>query len=406
MSALARNRHLLVLCALLVLGVGAWLVSNGLAAAPEKDEVHFLETTLAFFVGPLPPSVESLRSYPEVITPFAFVVWGQLHHLFGDGLFAGRLLNLFVALGLLGAIALPRTSEDPTVPLRAALGLALFPYFMALAVHLYTDIPGAALVVLGLHLHLRSRWVGAAVVFAIAIATRQYMVFVPAAVAAWECLRFLKGDARWVEIAGPLVACTTLLAWIAFWGGLAPERGLDRWIAPYPAPMLEPLAFILEYGLYSLVGIGVYFTLPEAILFRQIPPRAWLAQRSLLIVAAVMAAAFIADPPFLPPNHPGGPFGRAARWLLPGEVGGLLRMVVFYAMAMLGAMRFLPRTGLSFWLVALAVTMSMKSQIPWEKYLLPCLACLWYLRSRPGQPGGATPAWEMPTTIAAGGEEN
>ena len=83
-----------------------------------------------------------------------------------------------------------------------------------------------------------------------------------------------------------------------------------------------------------------------------------------------------------------------ARWLLPGPVGEPLRMVLFYALALLVLLRFLPRRDLGSWIVGLGCLMSMKSQIPWEKYFLPCLVPLWYLRSRPGSEGFLGEGWE------------
>ena len=62
--------------------------------------------------------------------------------------------------------------------------------------------------------------------FVCAIATRQYLVQIPAALAAAEALGWLRGEReRWKAVAVCGAACATLLGWVAFFGGLATRRG-------------------------------------------------------------------------------------------------------------------------------------------------------------------------------------
>jgi hypothetical protein len=354
---------------------------------PQKDEVHFWETTEGYFVAPFPPSAETLRSYPELITPLSYIIWGQLERATGQGLLAGRILNLALSLAIMGLLIRPR---DPTqlTGFLAGLGMIFFPYFLSLGVHLYTDMIGVFFTVFALHCHLRGRLVTAALLFVLAISTRQYLVQVPAALVAWEGLRMLRGERRWKQTAAPLAACASLLGWIVFWGGFAPEPGMEVWIPRYPSPMLEPTQFILKYGSRFLIGIGIYFVVPEALLFRDLPPRSLLRSRLLWTSAIALGVLFALDPPLLTDQHPGGVFGRAARLLLPGTAGEPARIALFYGLALATCLRFLRRMDLSFWLVLMAFVMAMKSQLPWEKYYLPTLLALWYLRSR-GTGGGS-----------------
>ena len=66
------------------------LLMDGFRFETRLDEIHFWKTTESHFVGPFPPSADSLRSYPEIITPLSYIIWGQLHRLTSDGIFAGR----------------------------------------------------------------------------------------------------------------------------------------------------------------------------------------------------------------------------------------------------------------------------------------------------------------------------
>ena len=48
-----------------------------LSFEPQKDEIHFWKTTEDYFLTSFPPSAETLRSYPELITPLSYIIWGS-----------------------------------------------------------------------------------------------------------------------------------------------------------------------------------------------------------------------------------------------------------------------------------------------------------------------------------------
>jgi hypothetical protein len=368
-----------------------WFVAGGATAPAVKDEIHFHESARSFANG-FPPTVHQLRNYPEIVTPLALVTWGQLERIFGDALVPGRLLSLMLAFGMTALIALgPRRSLWATVP--ATLGLLLFPYTLPLSARLYTDVFGIFFAIAGLHAYAGKRAPLAFVGFALAISTRQYLVLVPAAVAAYELLGALRGQRPWALGLSAAAGAATLLAWFAFFGGLAPEPGLAVWIAPYPSPMLKPLSFIIHYGLYALAGLGLYFVLYELALYRRLPVPSELVRPQVLLASALLLALFVFDPPVLTSEHPGGPLGRVARALLPAPAADLPRVAVLFVLAWLTVVRFSARIDLGSWLVAATFVLSMKSQIPWEKYLLPTVASLWYLRAAGVLDLGATRSW-------------
>ena len=113
----------------------------------------------------------------------------------------------------------------------AAVGLLLFPYTLPLGAHLYTDAIGAFLVVGGALALSRGRLGRSAwFAFVCAIATRQYLVQIPAALAAAEGLHWLRGErVRWKAVVACAASGLTLLAWVAFFGGLATKPGIEDW---------------------------------------------------------------------------------------------------------------------------------------------------------------------------------
>jgi len=127
--------------------------------------------------------------------------------------------------------------------------------------------------------------------------------------------------------------------------------------------------------------------------FRKLPPREKFAVPWVAVVAIAVAVLFWISPPFLSDNRPGGLFGRATRLLLPGEIGDWIRLLLYYALAVFAVVRVGLAGGLALAIGTIGTIMSMKSQVPWEKYLLPCVLSLWYLRSRPDLNGGIRAVW-------------
>jgi len=358
--------------------VVTFLAADGLRFEPEKDEIHFRASAEAFRGG---FAVDALRSYPEVVTPLALVVWGELEHFTGAGLRLGRLLNLALMLAVVCMVAFAAPAAWPRGAL-AAIGLLVFPYSLPLAAHLYTDVIAVFFAVAGTLALARGRPVLACIAFAGGIATRQYVIQIPAALAAAECVAWLRGDGvRWKTLLACGISGLTLLGWVAFFGGLAPQAGIDAWVSRYPAPMMSATGLVLHHGLYALTGIGAYFVLVEALLFRRSPlPRELLGRRTLALALA-LAAVFWLDPPVLSASHTGGPIGRVARVLLPAPDFDVVRVSLYYLLALLAVLRFAGRLDAGFWVVAAGFVLAMKQQLPWEKYLFPTLAVLWTLVS-------------------------
>jgi hypothetical protein len=339
-------RTRVVIGLLLIASLASALFVQGLRQEPAGDEVHFLKSSQAFRGG---FDLEALRHYPEVVTPLALVIWGELSHLTGDGLFYGRLLNLVLTFLMLCCIVLSAPEQWPRAAF-ATLGLVLFPYTLPLGVHLYTDAIGVFLVVAGTLMLSRNRPVSASLAFTFAIATRQYLVQIPAALLAVEGIHFLRRETvRWQDVFACAAACLTVFGWVGFFGGVAPQEGIEFWAPLYATPMLRPTEFILFQGLYALTGIGAYFVIVEALLFRRFPVPLPMRNRRGVLLAIVLAALFWLDPPALDVGvHPGGPIGRVAVALLPPPGFDDVRVAVYYALALLCVPRFAVRLDIGF----------------------------------------------------------
>lgn len=390
-----KTRFLLVLV-LAVPYVGAVLYKGGLAFEPLNDEAQFWEQARSFAEG-WPPSVAELRTYDEPMTPLAFLLWGGLERLHGSGISAARLATLLASLATLALIGLARPAAvRPATPLLCAVGLLLYPYWIPLSLLVYTDLPAALFVVGGFLLYVRDRHVASAVCFALAIATRQYMVTFPAAIVAYEGLAALRvGRPRVERWLPPLLAAATLFAWFAFFGGFGPAPGLAKW--PRHTDALR--AIQPAYALYALAAIGAYFVAVEFVLerrWRTLQLRVDRRTGLLLLAAVVLFAVFT---PYYPDQI--GPLNRVLAFSFGQEgVGAAVRITILLGLLLATVARF-SRLVLGTWVIAMNAAIMPLLHAPWEKYYLPTLAALWLLkaagaldecRSEPVEPGHPRPA--------------
>lgn len=379
-----RQATLLAVIALVAYG-GLILYNGGLAFERYRDENQFFEA-IELFSSNWPPSVELLRSYPEPMTPLAFILWGAADAVVDTGPAGPRAVNLLLSLGILLVVGGRR--DAGIAGLLCAVGLLVFPYYLPLSIHLYTDIPATFFVVLGFWLHARGQPIASALGFAAAIATRQYMVAFPAALAAaelaWRVLPPRGSLGRWRDglaapVVAPAVAMLSLGGWILFFGGLAPEAGIARW----PRHTSSIAAPNPGYGLYFLSCVGAYFVLVETVLFRRSDFLRSLRSRQSLVAAGGIGVAFVVFSP-LADGVALGAMNRGLVQLLPPEHLGAasvwIRMLLYAVLAWLTCIRF-ARFDLPAWLLLANFLMMTVSFEGWEKYALPVIASLWLLRS-------------------------
>jgi hypothetical protein len=172
-------------------------------------------------------------------------------------------------------------------------------------------------------------------------------------------------------VIAPAIATLSLAGWYVFFGGFAPQTALH-------AQSVIAGRFYPEHGLYFLTCIGIYFVVVECILFRSVAPLL-APRRGAIAIAAVVSLLFLFFSPIENINPPVPTMGYldiAVRSVLPTPA----RVVLFWALAVLAALRLRPLCTGGLMLYANAVLLAC-AHVAWDKYALPMLATLWLLKS-------------------------
>ncbi|MEM9119437.1 MAG: hypothetical protein AAGD09_16390 [Cyanobacteria bacterium P01_F01_bin.56] len=340
------------------------------------DEGDFWQSSLTFSDS-LIPTVNDLKTYNSLNTPLPFIFFGLQEYLFGGGIFGGRLLNLILSLGIVAMIGWP-TKERGSRALLCLIGLFICPYFLWLSGRLYTEMVACTWVLLGMVTYVHSRHILSGIAFVLAIASRQYMLAFPVAIATYEFLRaarecYGQKSINWrrqIAWIAPMLAALSIFGWFSLFQGLAPVSAtVDK------APAVQKTLWALEFGraVNFLSFIGLYIVIPELILFPPIRPlelvkenwKKWLAISVLLLIFC------LASPP---PVLGNGNVFKMARLLSDYP----FQFCLYYGLALLACLRF-ARPDLMFWIVAFHAAMMTKA-LPWDRYVLPLVVVFWYLK--------------------------
>ncbi|MBD2214022.1 hypothetical protein H6G27_29770 [Nostoc linckia FACHB-104] len=316
------------------------------------------------------PDISQLKNYAELNTPLPFIIFGILEYLFHGGLFAGRLLNLLLSLTIICLIGFSNRKHI-RYRLLAAFGLLLCPYYLMYSGLLYTDIIAIFFVVLGFWFYTSSHHILSSLAFILAIASRQYMLAFPVAIAVHELLTSRKNGVKLrIQLLAPVIALSSIFVWIWLFGGLAPQAGLEKNVTP----VIQQIAwsFSINGSLYFLSWLGLHFVIVEWLLFSRKLQKQNIFNRKNFIIAVSLLPLFIIFSSSLQ-SH--GLMNKLTNFL-PGD---LLKVAVFYGLALLSCVRF-SRINLAFWLVVMNCGIMLKAY-PWEKYVLPLVVVLWYLKS-------------------------
>lgn len=339
------------------------------------DEKQFWQTSLTFSER-LIPTLDQLRNYSELNTPLPFIIYGMLEHLFQGGIFVGRLLNFGLSIAIAFIIGWPSKNRGIRAIL-CLIGLFLCPYYLWLSSKLYTDIIAAFFSLAGFWFYVRNRHIASGLAFILGIASRQYMLAFPVAIAAHEISQSLlnrqKVSAKqllsWIV---PLGAALSIVGWFYLFQGLAPSAAFDA----RPAPEVQRALWDLNIntGLYFLSFVGLYFVIPEFILFGRSSQFVLSKEnrRKYIIIAAILLLAFIIFPPTLKAS---GNLVKIAN-LLPAYG---LKVGLFYLLALMACIRF-SQLDLAFWIL-LFNCLIMTKAYPWDRYVLPLMIVFWYLKS-------------------------
>ena len=342
-----------------------------------QDEGHFWITSLIFSKG-IPASFDQLYRYQQLNTPLPFVIYGLLEYLLHGGIVVGRALNFILSMGITTIIGWPDRERGVRALLSAA-GLMMCPYFLWLSGHLYTDIMAAFFVLLGVYFYTHERHLWSCIAFVLAIASRQYMLAFPVAVLVFEVSRFWDKEhltegvkKHWGWIA-QFIAAGSIFGWFLLFKGMAPEAAINSGRAPSVQQTLMSLT--PNTGLYSLSVIGLYFVVPEFLLFRkQVKAQMSFSWKTGLGALALLIIFLVCPPP----SDWHTPIGFLQR--MSEAIPDYFRFGLFYLLALLTCVRF-SRLNLGFWMVLFNALMMMKAH-SWDRYTLPLLVALWYLKSK------------------------
>lgn len=341
------------------------------------DEIHFWKTS-QLFSHRLLPSISQLRDYDDLNTPLPFVAFGAAAYLTHGGYAAGRVVNLIGSLVTVLCIGLA-SGRVTGRSLLSVVGLLLgCIYFLAVGTHLYTDPLAIMFGVLGVAFYCHQRLALSAVMFVLAVSCRQYSVAMPAAIAVEELVEALRARSwRGGRFLWPAAATASLFGWFVFFGGFAPATAMaNQYISTAKASHV-----LIGNTLFFLTAIGVYYVIPELILFWRERRLDALRSKKVLPIAAVLGVLFL----FFPPMRNVGAdvvatmgfFDIAIGKVLPSDI---CRMCLYWVLATLAVARF-ARVGLPLLLLLANALIMAKAHQAWEKYTLPLLAALWYLRA-------------------------
>lgn len=342
------------------------------------DENTYWETILQFS-DRLIPSLSDLRDYGELNTPLPFVIFGAIEHLFHQGIFAGRLLNLILSISMVFIIGWPSRYKGGRAIL-CVIGLLLCPYYLFLSGRIYTEMIACFWMLMGLVAYVHDRHSLSGLAFILAIASRQYMLPFPAAIAAYEFIiaiiniRYchsisLVEQKRWIA---PLVATLSIFGWIYLFQGLAPETALET--RSVPTVQEATWTFTPNTAINFLAYIGLYIVIPEFILFQPLSKLRYLRQRWRK-VALISAALLIVYAVFPPQIVAHGNLMNLLK-LLPDRG---LQMSLLYGLSLLACLRF-SRPNLMLFIVLFNSLLMIKAY-PWDKYILPLAVAFWYWQS-------------------------
>lgn len=344
-----------------------------------KDETHFWPASLKFSKGWV-PGVDLLKNYGEVSTPLSFIIFGTIEHIFHRGIFAGRLLNLILSLGILSIIVFIGKGRNRKY-LFSVIGVLIYPYFIACSTHLYTDIIATFFVLIGFISYLSHLNLMSCFFFVLAISSRQYMLVFPLGIFIFEMLNLIR--AKNANLTRPIAmrslyqfaACLSIMGWVLLWGNVGPVLEAARQnIATISLFKLFP-----EHSLYFLSCLGLYFVIPESILLKRNTFMTNLFQKKTILVSVSLFVLFLLFPPYQNVNYNIATMGYMDK-LFRILGGDLLRMTLFYILALMACLRFLA-INLESSLVLSNVLLMSKSHIAWDKYLLPLIVILWVLNA-------------------------
>lgn len=362
-------------------------IFNFLTFPVKEDEPHFWRTALTFSHS-LIPTLEQMSDYNDLNTPLPFIVFGQLEFLTGNGIILGRYLNLLLSFGMLCFII--RSAKNNTkYAIFLILPLLVNPYLILTSTYLYTDILAIFFVFTGLLFYLKKNFFLSAFLFFLGISSRQYMLAFPLALLVFSILLTIQKQKtlhffdlinsffNTKAIYAMFFASVSIVIWFFLFGGFGPKTALAR-----QTVLTTGNFFFVRNTLFFLSSVGIYFVLPEFILFNK---KVWahisplLKKRSLYFSLIALIFLFILFPPIA--NLADIQRFGIVDWILRLlHFPDFLRVIIYCGFAMMTMIRFF-KLNLASILVFVNALLMLKAHVAWEKYTLPLIVILFLLKA-------------------------
>ncbi|MCC6681556.1 MAG: hypothetical protein IT445_11700 [Phycisphaeraceae bacterium] len=228
--------------------------SLGLNRPLSGDEQHFVHTVQQFATG---LNLPLLRSYEEMSGPLPFMLYAGWARLFGTHVASLRLCSLLIALltHMMLWCWLSSVLDKPGKVWFASLLLLLNPYMAYLSFYVYTDMLAMLGLALALWAYACRRPVLLSAGLAVAVLSRQYLLFAVAATGVIAAGQMWRGEKAGRQmLAAAAVSLLPLAALVALWRGLSPDNQMkslyvDQMLSFHPTSLVVYVACVALYTL-------------------------------------------------------------------------------------------------------------------------------------------------------------
>lgn len=225
-----------------------------------------------------------LEKFPGPMTPLYFIIFGWIEKLFNLGVVGIRAINSVLAIIIL--LLIWKDSKSPKNFIFVSLILIIAPYFISLSISAYTDILFFILTLCGFILYKKEKYWWSAIFFTLSIATRQFGVIIPLALAVDS---FFSKNSKKIKWISPAIAASSLILWFILFGfSFTP-----------PALKISGLYFNPYSGIYFLTTIFAQFIILEIVLFGNYKDLKIYNYQSLIIFILSLALFLIFPVPDL-----------------------------------------------------------------------------------------------------------
>ncbi|HYM77545.1 MAG TPA: glycosyltransferase family 39 protein [Candidatus Dormibacteraeota bacterium] len=208
--------------------------------------------------GTLIPHTTISNAHPPLVLAWIALWWKCVGYA---PLVTRSAMLVVAAFSLLGVFRLAERAANTQVAVASTLCTALYPVFFAQSSLAQVDLAAAGLTFWGLHAYLEERPRAVAIWFSLAVLAKETAILAPAALAAWQILRWVVGNGRfralWREpdakgaagfgrILTLLIPILPLAAWYAYhYSRTGYVFGNAEFFRYNVASTLNPLRFLL-----------------------------------------------------------------------------------------------------------------------------------------------------------------